>query len=569
MYRRRASKSALAGVPSGPYTGGTRTIDVARLPRAMRVRIADVLAYRAEPTPLVHVRPGLGASPFRPAWGLVLGIVALAALTALRLGDPRSAWAILPAPFGVAFVLAALLVTSSLLILVRRRARVGGASLTPGRWLLPLDVVEVTAPDASGAQRVVVTPLGDARDAEVKGRELLILFDERAPLGFPLRTETDGVVALRRLEHTQRLLEDVTYGDHLEKALAHDPFFEVRVDDSWAELAAPADLPRGERLLFGRFGAVAAALIALAVGAGGFAARNRLSDRVLFVRAMRAGTVEAYDDYLARGVAYRELAGALRSDARLEAARVAEAEETKALRGRRLPDRVVAEACKDALRVRGAKAHPEVTQAVSDMLARSVESGEARVPVRVTRHVASGAPGARAMALREREDGTIASFERVFSESCPASVLAFARGEAREGGPTLDLAYTVAAREPSWLLEPNPGAVDPLATERPTRVAIKPLEVTFDVTLRGVRSEVVSSFRLSMPPPSAPTMALRDRSLFLLEGPAPDPGTFDERAYAVMTARAFDRLYDELFGLFFEGDPRVPLRGGDEQQSAL
>jgi hypothetical protein len=27
-----------------------------------------------------------------------------------------------------------------------------------------------------------------------------------------------------------------------------------------------------------------------------------------------------------------------------------------------------------------------------------------------------------------------------------------------------------------------------------------------------------------------------------------------------LTARAFDRLYDEVYTLFFEGNPRVPLR---------
>jgi hypothetical protein len=42
--------------------------------------------------------------------------------------------------------------------------------------------------------------------------------------------------------------------------------------------------------------------------------------------------------------------------------------------------------------------------------------------------------------------------------------------------------------------------------------------------------------------------------------PSADAAALDDRFYDAMSARAFDRLYDEIYGLFFEGDPRVPLR---------
>lgn len=82
------------------------------------------------------------------------------------------------------------------------------------RYLLPLDVVEVPAPDAEGEQVIVVTPLGDARDARVRSRgkksELVIVLDRGAELTFALREERVGETALRRLEQAQTLLEHLT-----------------------------------------------------------------------------------------------------------------------------------------------------------------------------------------------------------------------------------------------------------------------------------------------------------------------------------------------------------------------
>jgi hypothetical protein len=60
-----------------------------------------------------------------------------------------------------------------------------------------------------------------------------------------------------------------------------------------------------------------------------------------------------------------------------------------------------------------------------------------------------------------------------------------------------------------------------------------------------------------MPAPEKLAMAHRAGSIF--PSTLVDDGTYDERIYESMTARAFDRLYDELWSLFFAGNPRVPL----------
>jgi len=61
-------------------------------------------------------------------------------------------------------------------------------------------------------------------------------------------------------------------------------------------------------------------------------------------------------------------------------------------------------------------------------------------------------------------------------------------------------------------------------------------------------------------------MMVRPRSLYAVELPDPKPHVFDERVDFVMGPRAFDRLDDEIWSLFFAGDPRVSLRNAEAPQ---
>ena len=103
--------------------------------------------------------------------------------------------------------------------------------------------------------------------------------------------------------------------------------------------------------------------------------------------------------------------------------------------------------------------------------------------------------------------------------------------------------------------------------KRPGLVVYAP-KIVFDLTLRGEAIDDVASFHLTMPPPVVAPAQVRARSLFIVGsaevGTLADAGTLDANVVPLVTARAFDRLYDELYGLFFAGDPRVPLRAGDD-----
>jgi hypothetical protein len=83
------------------------------------------------------------------------------------------------------------------------------------------------------------------------------------------------------------------------------------------------------------------------------------------------------------------------------------------------------------------------------------------------------------------------------------------------------------------------------------------MNIVFDVKLLAPDDTGKVTFRLTMPPPEKLSMANRAQTIF--PSKLEDDGTYDERVYDALTARAFDRLYDEVWSLFFAGNPRVPL----------
>lgn len=552
MYRRAAAQGPLHGVAGGPYTGKARHIDATKLPAAAQKRLADALAGRGEPSPIAIDRSLRLPSSLRAGWGAVAGVVVLVATFAAGFDDPTSRWELQPQGALLVYLLGAALASASLLALVRRRALAFGSQLRPGRYLLPLDVVEVAPVDARGRQIVRVVPLGDARDAVIDRARVSLVFEDTSRIAFPLRADPGGAVTRRRLEHAQRLLEELTYAGSLEAALASDPFFELRVDGSWASAApsddaAPPSLRTKRSLSAGRTGTAIASASALAVAAGAFVARDALGDRLAFERALREGTPEAFDVYLAKGKRHRGAAEAGR--AFLLAAR--EAPPPKPPPDRPLPP-AAPTSCLEALRARASPAHPEVPRLMEAIVARAREDRDVTVPLRFERRVAAGSDLALEERFAARERVFAWAFERVFSESCPASVIRFrVPADAAPGGEPFGLfvRYSVSETARTWRV--------PRRDAR-SEIELRGLEIVFDVRLEAPAGKGRETFRLTMPPPDRPSMALRTRSIFT--GDLVDDGTFDERAYDAMAARAFDRLYDEVYGLFFAGDPRVPLR---------
>ena len=107
---------------------------------------------------------------------------------------------------------------------------------------------------------------------------IVLVFDGGSEISFTLRSEREGEHALCVLEHAQSLLEELTYSPDLEKALANDAFFDVRVDDSWGSVAPSGPVSGATRrrraLLHGSLATASALLLGGALGWAAFVSRN-------------------------------------------------------------------------------------------------------------------------------------------------------------------------------------------------------------------------------------------------------------------------------------------------------
>jgi hypothetical protein len=309
-------------------------------------------------------------------------------------------------------------------------------------------------------------------------------------------------------------------------------------------------------LVLGRYAPALMAVITLGLGAGTFFMRRQAGDTALYNHAVAQGTSEAIDRYLARG-GLRRLAA---EDVKL---RFAQAEKTRRERedynhrtelafgaGFRDFDSADEEAvdlkCIEALRARASTTHPKAVPA----LVRLVRLKRRSFDVSVWGGVVGREPGVLAKdapdlgkELDAQGEIVEAAFQRVFAEICPASVLAVDRSNVWRDGVHLQIRATPVWLGKTWHLDEDG----------------KPFEarqMSFEFHAQLVEDrDVIESFELTVAPAAEATMALRPQSLFTLPRDLPA----SKRVYSAMSARAYDRLYDELWSLFFAGDPRVPL----------
>jgi hypothetical protein len=565
MYRVSSDSLPLTGVQNGPYAGPPREFPVSRLPAATLTRLADAIAGRGVVRLICARRAPFGLRLLRQRprrWAALLAVGWLGLLVA-----GMCSW-LLPdvaaIGFGAGLTLIALLWDWD------------SASASPPRvlregvYLFPLDLVEVLgsarspetgARHRSGSARspetgarhrrgsvVRVTPLGFIGSARLGGSPfghrgsggtraaatLVLSFRDGAEHVFPL----DGSAAQdieATLARSQELLERLTYGSALAEAFQTDLFFDVRGESTWTAPAPPAGGFTPKRVL-------ARALVAFACGGCAVFARNFVADETMWTMALGS---EAYDAYLAKTRYEGRHAGMAwwlwidRIAGRLPAPSAAPVPPS-------LDEGADAENMPSGgTEAFGARASGEDAVARFNAL---LSRGNARLPIVFSRERRGRIPEAAADAvgdegLRAREDRVVTALRIAISEAIPASVMRVERSTDPRAedlrASSLDVHYEVRFDE----RPPAPG-----------------LAIVYDVRWR-VGGFPDRAFRLTMPPPSTPLVQVRVRSLFPALRPEPllSRGGIDTRPYDATTARDFDRLYDELFALFFKGDPVVPL----------
>lgn len=577
VYRSLGSLTTF-GVPSGPYTGPPKRVSWHKLPKEVRERLQACLEGRGRPAPIAVAVPRPTKLAARLVLGSACGVVLLIAMVVHSW--PRAQPNELVVPYVLAWVPLALLVG----FFVHRRLVRGGSPLEPGKVLLPLDLLSFDG------HALTVTPLGSVRDVGVftdagrkdpgapvrrpagaaeLGLALVLRFESGEEARFPMPSAEHADRTYDALVQAQRTLESVSYGTDLAAALDHDPFFGMRDGEGFA-LASAQDTPRRQVPLSAAF-APALALSVL-LGFLSFRATNSFSDEMRFRRAFAENTTASMQDYLARGgTRVREaeyFIGSRKMEIRKQYEldemrdRVARNEALKAaLSGPENPKnpagfvkpKTSAEwstALGECLREltdrapKPSKILPSLGALIDE--ARRGDGGPARLPVRFERTLPSEVATALPKGLLEaRERQTARALAVVLAEACPPSVLVvkLSEGPRRENAPELLVRYSLGKPEKRALAS--------------TSLLVS--EIRFDATV-DVWPKKPAGFSLVMPAPGVLSTETRDRSVFRIDERDP----IVDRAYGAYTARAFDRLYDELYGLFFGGEVKVPLPGFSE-----
>lgn len=560
MYRSLGKLSSF-GVVSGPYTGKPRRLAWHLLPEDVKRRLVAALEGKGRPAPIAIDVP----SPSR----LAKRLVGLATLGTLMLGAlvvhswPRAQ----PSSFSVLFAIAVLPVALLGALLLHRRFVRGGSPLDPGKVLFPLDLLSF-----DGAA-LTLTPLGSVRDVGILGDagtpadplRLVLRFESGEEASFPMPSAVHADRTYDALVEAQKTLEVLSYSEDIERSLDHDPFFAIRAGTELDACAAP---PRRSPPVPLVAAFVPAALLALGAGHLAFVATANFSDEMRFQKAFTENTESAMQDYLARGgMRLKEAEYFLatrrterrktleldrmrdrvaRNEALLAATVSAQPKNPPGFAMPKTPDQwnVALGQCLRDLLTQAAphsKAMPALTTLIDE--ARRGVGGPARLAVRYERTFAPDvAPSPELVgALDARERETARALAVVLADVCPPSILAIAHEPGKKtDGHALVVRYELRK---------------PVARELGGR-AFTLSEIRFDTTIE-VWPKKPAGFSLVMPAPEAASTTTRERSVFRVD----DDGPLSKRVHGTFTARAFDRLYDELYGLFFSGPVKVPLPG--------
>lgn len=268
----RPPERVYRSAPQRPRT--VRTLAYDRLPPATRDRLERGILRGALPDPLLAAPSG--AAPLVRRAALAAAVVAVVAGLGLwfwDLGSLEAPRAVQPAWYAAVYgglFLVAVLAGGALAAL---RGHLRGAPFRGGRYLFPLDLVEVNG------GRLVVTSLDTLQRVEARTRAVLLRFEDghEVSLPVPRHLPSAGLAARLDAELTAaRALEHPADQVRLERI---DPFHEVRVSDDWASAADPGG-GSGRRRAVAL--AVAGVLLAAPAGWGIHRLRAATSDDLMF-----------------------------------------------------------------------------------------------------------------------------------------------------------------------------------------------------------------------------------------------------------------------------------------------
>ena len=505
MYRGASELERTFGVDAGRYTGAPRTVSLRRAPADVRARLAAIVDGTERPRPIYLRKTG-----YSWLWGLI-PFISLLLLGCIGFGAKDR-----PLHGPLTLLLYAPLAIGSVFALLHRLR--GASGISDGTYLLPLDLVEIAG------DRATVWPLGNL--AQVKRSKLSLHLHFRDGTARELACESRAEVreAYDELVRAHDQLVTLTYATDEAAALAADPFHSLRVDDSWtsAKRSAPVS-PRAR---------VIASIVLGTLAAMGFVElRNRLS------KHDADNAVGRWTMPTARP-ATTSTAAPSSSHLLLDPSRVSKTPDALlTVDERARVDELIARGEASFAKVAATK--PEGPSFVRDALQRGRSTGKRTVTVVIKNEWKSPHAKSAGQAAGYFEDRVFFALKHAFAEHFSPAVL---RLEPSQDFVKADLVVSYVILHAHG--DDAKNEADALAEGFEFNMRLRPgSDLSHDA------AKPSTTFILTMPPAAA-RPALRANTLF----PKPNPETRH-----LMAARAFDRLYDELYGIFFSGAVRVPL----------
>ena len=284
-----------------------RVLDFDRLPEVVRERLVRALQAGGLPAPLLRIEEDAagtipGSRRFWRGAGIFAAFVWLV-LWFVQFGDLDGQFSVQPRAFAFGHVLVASLLALAVIVHVFfRRSKDEGAPFPSGRYLFPLDLVEVRG------RILTVTSLATLRRVEgraggKRGEVLLVFGDGDAA---PLRVSEDAMETAREVQAALDEAARLVLPDDQPEIERIDPFFELRIADDWAS-AAPVAKEAGSRVPAFRWLVLASAAVGALLGPALWSARNRMSDASMFVQVLDAAENGSDDTFAKKKMQYDDV----------------------------------------------------------------------------------------------------------------------------------------------------------------------------------------------------------------------------------------------------------------------
>jgi len=560
----------------------TKNIHFNALPESTRQRLTATLTRTGAPQPLA-------TDPYATAGGsagwIFLSVLALGGLGAFMALDFGSRWGsgFFHEPLlGLVYVAALFIAFYGLLAAVRQRRRRKALPFPPGRYLLPLEIVDARTPMLRIRPLAQITRFDGVhqhRNGVYSYTQLTFYFEDGSE-GFMVynKAEADGIMA--RLKDTQAALAAAFERKQFEAIVPIDPFIDARLEgifergDTQGTPAEPTSGPVAHKsggLL--EWASIPAMVLAVIFAVPAYGGRNYLSDEATYQAIKDSHDIYDLEHYARHGYLHvdevnNELIPRVKWEnaekaGTVTALRTFLTEQPKskyAKKARKAIKNLYIKSYKD-FEKQASREDPNLLPFMKAMLKFMEQKNIADVAVRFrapdTRTlegmdalksvtgdpIAPVSPYFTAERNTTREAVIVRKLDEAFQTIFPRDVFKMAHGEhlgdkklKKVKEPTFQITYQIYPSEFVYTSSTN-------------NRTFQGIRMTFEVSMRIPKTTDRLDFTLTVePPPNFSVSYNRDYNDYGTGGPS------DSAVYDVMAARAFDQLSEKLRSVFFDKD---------------